>query len=98
MFLKEEETTAKNGDSSEDESPNEKGMYDKAGKLKKMKHEQLKENEADQVNIWIRLISTVHSKNLSATRFKSSLSIMIYSSFVEKVVITGSVFIAGSRR
>lgn len=25
-------------------------MYDKAGKLKKMKHEQLKENEADQVN------------------------------------------------
>merc|ERR1712136_32448 len=48
LYLKEEETTAKNGDSSEDESPNEKGMYDKAGKLKKMKHEQLKENEADQ--------------------------------------------------
>jgi len=48
LYLKEEETNAKNGDSSEDESPNEKGMYDKAGKLKKMKHEQLKENEADQ--------------------------------------------------
>jgi len=48
LYLKEEETTAKNGDISEDESPNEKGMYDKAGKLKKMKHEQLKENEADQ--------------------------------------------------
>ena len=26
-------------------------MYDKAGKLKKMKHEQLKENEADQVDM-----------------------------------------------
>jgi len=51
LLFQEEETTAKNGDSSEDESPNEKGMYDKAGKLKKMKHEQLKDSEADQVNI-----------------------------------------------
>jgi len=30
-------------------------MYDKAGKLKKMKHEQLKDNEADQVIEFIEI-------------------------------------------
>lgn len=45
--MQEEEST-KNGDSDNEEN-DEKGMYDKAGKLKKMKHEQLKENEAEQV-------------------------------------------------
>lgn len=34
-------------------------MYDKAGKLKKMKHEQQKENEAEQVK-----------KSLSTTKLK----------------------------
>uniref|UniRef100_A0A0P5NR43 dolichyl-diphosphooligosaccharide--protein glycotransferase n=1 Tax=Daphnia magna TaxID=35525 RepID=A0A0P5NR43_9CRUS len=48
LYLKEEESASKGGDSSDNDENDEKGMYDKAGKLKKMKHEQLKENEADQ--------------------------------------------------
>lgn len=50
LITKEEESASKNGDSSDNDDNDEKGMYDKAGKLKKMKHEQQKENAADQVN------------------------------------------------
>ncbi|KAI9554306.1 hypothetical protein GHT06_019578 [Daphnia sinensis] len=48
LYLKEDESASKGGETSDNDENDEKGMYDKAGKLKKMKHEQLKENEADQ--------------------------------------------------
>lgn len=58
FYLKEEESTSKDEDSDEDDN-DEKGKYDKAGKLKKMKHEQQKKNEADQVNILFNGSSTM---------------------------------------
>ena len=39
----------KNGELSDNDDNVKRGMYDEAGKLKKMKHEQQKENEAEQV-------------------------------------------------
>ena len=48
FLFQEEESTSKEEDSDDDDN-DEKGKYDKAGKLKKMKHEQQKKNEADQV-------------------------------------------------
>ena len=51
IFLQEEETAPRNGaGSSDDESSDEKGMYDKAGKLKKMKHEQARDSDGQQVS------------------------------------------------
>ena len=49
FFTQQEEESANKESDSDTEENDEKGLYDKAGKLKKMKHEQLKENEADQV-------------------------------------------------
>lgn len=53
VYLKEEETPRnQNGDSSDDEDEGEKNnKYDKAGKLRKMKHEQQSSNDGLGVNI-----------------------------------------------
>lgn len=49
LGFQEDESASKDGDASDNEENDDQGKYDKAGKLKKMKHEQLKDNEAEQV-------------------------------------------------
>ncbi|GAB6031997.1 Dolichyl-diphosphooligosaccharide--protein glycosyltransferase subunit stt3b [Chamberlinius hualienensis] len=53
LYLKEEAPLKKTNEDSEDESEEEKkgNKYDKAGKLRKMKHEQAKENSGLGINI-----------------------------------------------